>query len=80
MRTGTRNKSAGRAKSRARSIAPRQRPRARVKTAEDISWQALELAEQARAAGLTELCHLLESVALSAAAEAAASRWPEDSR
>jgi hypothetical protein len=49
-----------------------------VKTAEDISWQALELAERARTAGLMELCHLLEGVALSAAAEASASRWPQD--
>jgi hypothetical protein len=49
-----------------------------VKTAEDISWRALELAERARTAGLMELCHLLEGVALSAAAEASASRWPQD--
>ena len=51
-------------------------PHDRVKTAEEISWKALELAQHARAAGLTELCHLLESAALSAAADAQAGRWP----
>jgi cytochrome oxidase assembly protein ShyY1 len=53
-------------------------PHDRVKTAEQISWQVLDLAQQARAAGLTELCHLLESAALSAAADAEAGRWPRD--
>jgi hypothetical protein len=59
--------------------APVQRdPPDRVKTAAEISWKALELAQHARTAGLTELCHLLESAALSAAAEAEAGRWPLD--
>jgi hypothetical protein len=46
--------------------------------AEEISWHALDLAQQARAAGFAELCHALESVALSAAAEADTARWPQD--
>lgn len=52
--------------------------RDRVQAAEEISWKALELAQHARSAGLTELCHLLESAALSAAAEAEAGRWPQE--
>lgn len=52
--------------------------RDRAKAAEDISWSALELAQRARAAGLTALCDLLESAALNAAAEAATARWPQD--
>jgi hypothetical protein len=55
-----------------------QYPHDRGKTAEAISWQVLELAQQARAAGLTELCHLLESAALSAAADIETGRWPQD--
>jgi hypothetical protein len=46
--------------------------------AEDIGIAALELAKRAQAAGLTALGYLLESVALEAAAEAAASNWPAD--
>jgi hypothetical protein len=52
--------------------------RDRAKVAEEISWLVLDLAQLARSAGLTEICHTLESVALSAAAEAEATRWPRD--
>jgi hypothetical protein len=54
------------------------RARDRAKVAEEISWHALDLAQQARAAGFAEICHALESVALSAAAEADTARWPQD--
>jgi hypothetical protein len=52
--------------------------RDRAKVAEEISWHVLDLAQLARSAGLAEICHALESVALSAAAEAEATRWPRD--
>jgi hypothetical protein len=65
-----------RATSRTTQTPVQEYPQDRVKTAEEISWKALELAQLARAAGLTELCHLLESAALSAAADAEARRWP----
>jgi hypothetical protein len=52
--------------------------RGRAKVAEEIGWKLLDLAQLARSAGLAELCHALESVALSAAAEAEATRWPQD--
>jgi len=38
----------------------------------------LDLAERARAAGLTTIGYLLESVALEAGTQAAAARWPSD--
>jgi len=47
--------------------------------AEDIGIAALDLAERANAAGLTTIGFLLESVALEAGAEAAATRRPADS-
>jgi len=46
----------------------------RAKTAEEISAQALELAQRARAAGLTSLSVALETAAL----EAATVCWPGD--
>ena len=52
--------------------------RDRVNAAEEISRQALHLAQEARAAGFAELCLALESVALNAASEAAAAQWPRD--
>jgi hypothetical protein len=48
--------------------------RDRAKTAEEISAQALELAQRARAAGLTSLSLALETAAL----EAATVCWPGD--
>jgi hypothetical protein len=47
---------------------------ARAKTAEEISAQALQLAQRARAAGLTSLSLALETAAL----EAATVCWPGD--
>lgn len=59
----------------------RQDPgRDRANVAEEISLQVLDLAQRARAAGLTELCQALESVALSAAAEAETTRWPQEQK
>jgi hypothetical protein len=56
--------------------------RARVKTARQISRQSLALASRARAAGLTELSRLLETVAMHAAsttpADDAESRFGSD--
>ena len=52
--------------------------RDRVNAAEEISRQALHLAQVARATGFAELCLALESVALNAASEAATARWPQD--
>jgi hypothetical protein len=49
-----------------------------AKIAEDIGIAALELAKQARDAGLTTIGYLLESVALEAGAEAATRRWPAE--
>jgi hypothetical protein len=49
-----------------------------AKLAEDIGIAVLDLAERARAAGLSNIGHLLELVALEAGAEAAAKRWPAD--
>jgi hypothetical protein len=46
--------------------------------AEDLGMAALDLAQKARAAGLTTLAYLFESAALEAGAEAAAARWPSD--
>jgi hypothetical protein len=48
--------------------------RDRAKIAEEISAQALDLAQHARAAGLTALSHALEAAAL----EAATVCWPGD--
>lgn len=48
--------------------------------AADIGIAALELAKRAQAAGLTTLGYLLESVALEAGAEAAASDWRDDTK
>ncbi len=50
----------------------------RAMTVEDISAKALELAAQARALGLTTVVHMLEVVALSAAAESVPEKWPDD--
>jgi hypothetical protein len=49
-----------------------------AQVAEDIGMAALDLAERARAAGLTTIGYLLESVALEAGTQAAAARWPSD--
>ena len=49
-----------------------------ARIAEDIGMAALELAKRARAAGLTTIGYLLESVALEAGTEAAARQWPTD--
>jgi hypothetical protein len=49
---------------------------ARARTAEDISAKALEMAKLARAAGLGPLGQLLETVAMSAAADGVAATWP----
>lgn len=49
-----------------------------AKIAEEIGLAALELAKRARAAGLTSVGFLLESVALEAGAEAAKREWPAD--
>ena len=49
-----------------------------AKVAEDIGIAALELAERARAAGLTTIGFLLESVALEAGAEAATRQLAAD--
>jgi hypothetical protein len=46
--------------------------------AEQIGLAALALAKEANSAGLTTLGFLLESAALEAGAEAAASRWPAE--
>jgi len=50
----------------------------RAQIAEDIGMAVLDLAERARAAGLTTIGYLLESVALEAGTQAAAARWPSD--
>ncbi len=63
---------------------PANAPRAAAKPApidsaqiaEDIGLAALDLAQQAHAAGLTSIGFLLESVALEAGSVAAAVRWP----
>jgi hypothetical protein len=49
-----------------------------AKIAEDIGIAALALAQRAHAAGLQTLGFLLESVALEAGAEAAATQLPAD--
>jgi hypothetical protein len=49
-----------------------------AKVAKDIGMVTLDLAKQARAAGLTTIGYLLESVALEAGAEAATRQWPAD--
>jgi hypothetical protein len=49
-----------------------------AKVAKDIGMVALDLAKQARAAGLTTIGYLLETVALEAGAEAATRQWPAD--
>jgi hypothetical protein len=46
--------------------------------AQEIGMAALDLAQRARAAGLTTLGYLLEGVALEAGTEAAARQWPLD--
>ena len=53
-------------------------PDGRAQVADQIAGTALELANCARAAGLTALAHLLEAAALEGAAEAEARRWPAD--
>jgi hypothetical protein len=49
-----------------------------TKLAQDIGLTALNLAQRARAAGLTTICYLLECVALEAGAESAAMHQPDD--
>jgi hypothetical protein len=49
-----------------------------AKIAEDIGIAALVLAQRAHAAGLETLGYLLESIALEAGAEAAATQSPAD--
>jgi hypothetical protein len=49
-----------------------------AKIAEDIGIAALVLAQRAHAAGLPTLGYLLESIALEAGAEAAATQSPAD--
>jgi len=49
-----------------------------ARIAEDIGIAALDLAQRARAAGLTAVGFILESAALEAGAAAAAARWPAD--
>jgi hypothetical protein len=51
-------------------------PQDRLKIAEDIGAKTLHMASLARAAGLTDLCQLLEAAALTAAADAVAMSWP----
>jgi hypothetical protein len=51
-----------------------------AEVAEEIGLKALELADRARSAGLTVLCQLLESAALTAAADGLAAEWPADGR
>jgi hypothetical protein len=58
--------------------APADRPLNSAEVAEDIGLAALDLAKWARAAGLTTVGYLLESVALEVGAEATARRWPAD--
>jgi hypothetical protein len=53
-------------------------PREAATLAHDIGLAALDLARQARAAGLTTICYLLERVALEAGAKAAAGQPPSD--
>jgi hypothetical protein len=50
----------------------------RAKAAEHIGLTTLQLAQQARAAGLTVVCYLLETAALTAAADAVSSQWPKE--
>lgn len=50
-----------------------------AKIAENIGVAALKPAKRARAAGLTSIGYLLETVALEAGAEAATRQWPADS-
>jgi len=58
--------------------ADRTSPRDGAQVAEEIGMAVLDLAERARAAGLTKIGYLLESVALEAGTEAAARRWPSE--
>jgi hypothetical protein len=51
-----------------------------AEVAEEIGVKALELADRARSAGLMVLCQLLESAALTAAADGLAAEWPADGR
>jgi hypothetical protein len=64
--------------SRADQSAGEATPNDSAKIAEDIGIAVLDLAERARAAGLSNVGYLLELVALEAGAEAAARRWPAD--
>lgn len=62
----------------AKKAASRRRAVDSAQIAEDLGVAALELAKRARAAGLTAIGHLLETVALEAGAEAATRQWPAD--
>src|SRR5579863_2805937 len=62
-----------------RTAADEAAPIDSAKVAEAIGMAALELAQRARAAGLTTLGFMLESVALEAGAESSAQQWPADS-
>jgi hypothetical protein len=50
----------------------------RAQAIEEIAAQVLELIDIARAAGLTNLSHLLEAAVLEAASQASTARWPGD--
>jgi hypothetical protein len=58
--------------------ADEQAPQDSAQAAENIGFAALYLAKRARAAGLTMIGDLLETVALEAGAQAAATRRPTE--